>query len=77
MMFKLMVCREITKLMSQRLDTPLGIKDRVVLRMHLAMCSPCKECDRQFEMLHQAGDAYEPLAREQDDTAEKPTRSGL
>nr|WP_298373232.1 zf-HC2 domain-containing protein [uncultured Halomonas sp.] len=74
-MFKLMVCREITKLMSQRLDAPLGFKDRLLLRMHVGMCSACHECNKQFELLHLAGEAYESLAREQDAAGDDPTRS--
>ncbi|WP_227370028.1 zf-HC2 domain-containing protein [Halomonas sp. M20] len=65
-----MICREITKLMSQRLDVPLGIKDRLLLQMHIGMCGACRECNRQFELLHQAGNAYEPLAHEQGNTTE-------
>ncbi|WP_053070665.1 zf-HC2 domain-containing protein [Halomonas sp. PR-M31] len=74
-MFKLMVCREITKLMSRRLDAPLGFKNRLLLRMHVGMCGACHECNKQFELLHQAGNAYKPLAGEQDATDEDPTRS--
>ncbi|MGC3874722.1 zf-HC2 domain-containing protein [Halomonas sp. GXIMD04776] len=68
MMFRLMMCREITKLMSQRLDAPLGTKDRLLLRMHIGMCGACRECSEQFELLHIAGEKYQELTLATDET---------
>lgn len=42
-------------LMSLRQDRPLTFQERLSLRLHLTMCRACRECDRQFEMLHKAG----------------------
>ncbi|WP_240724755.1 zf-HC2 domain-containing protein [Onishia niordana] len=58
-MIKMMMCREVTKLMSKRLDAPLSLKERLVLRVHLSMCHACSECDKQFQLLHQAGQHYQ------------------
>ena len=58
-MIKMMMCSEVTKLMSKRLDAPLSLKERFVLRVHLGMCDACCHCDHQFELLHQAGQHYQ------------------
>jgi predicted anti-sigma-YlaC factor YlaD len=51
----MMMCKEATRLMSLRQDRPLKFRERLSLRLHLSMCSACRECDRQFELLHKAG----------------------
>lgn len=51
----MMMCKRATELMSQRLDRPLTWKEKVSLRLHLSMCGACKQCNRQFELLHLAG----------------------
>ena len=61
MMIRMMMCKEITKLMSRRLEAPLPLQDRFALHMHLAMCGACRECNRQFELLHLAGHEYQNL----------------
>lgn len=53
-MKNLMSCEHATKLMSIRLDKPLPFNDNVTLRMHLGMCSKCRQCNRQMEILNQA-----------------------
>lgn len=57
-MIKMMMCKQATRLMSKRLDIPLSLKERFALRFHLSMCDACCHCDRQFELLHQAGQHY-------------------
>lgn len=51
----MMMCKEATRLMSLRQDRPLSFQERMSLRFHLAMCRACRECDRQFGLLHEAG----------------------
>ncbi|MFG6157428.1 zf-HC2 domain-containing protein [Halomonas sp. 1390] len=51
----MMMCKEATRLMSLRQDRPLTFQERLSLRLHLAMCGACRECDRQFTLLHEAG----------------------
>ncbi|WP_163577342.1 zf-HC2 domain-containing protein [Halomonas faecis] len=63
----MMMCRRATQLMSQRLDRPLTWRERLSLRFHLAMCGPCSECNRQFELLHDAGRRYAPETQGKDD----------
>ncbi|MDY7115028.1 zf-HC2 domain-containing protein [Halomonas sp. SSL-5] len=52
----MMMCKEATRLMSLKQDRPLTFQERVSLRIHLSMCGACRECDRQFILLHKAGD---------------------
>ncbi|WP_458525393.1 zf-HC2 domain-containing protein [Onishia taeanensis] len=66
-MLKMMMCREVTKLMSKRLDAPLTLRERFTLRFHLGMCDACSECDKQFALLHRAGHAYQDHPAPDDD----------
>ncbi|MCE9665826.1 zf-HC2 domain-containing protein [Halomonas sp. M5N1S17] len=61
----MIMCRRATELMSQRLDRPLVWQERLSLRVHLAMCGACSQCNRQFDMLHEAGKRFEPAARDE------------
>ena len=62
----MIMCRRATELMSQRLDRQLIWKERISLRLHLAMCGACTQCNRQFDVLHEAGKRFEPAAQEQE-----------
>ncbi|MDT8894538.1 zf-HC2 domain-containing protein [Halomonas sp. I1] len=53
-------CQAATRLMSLKRDRPLTLGERAALRLHLAMCSACRECDRQFELLHHVNRRFEP-----------------
>lgn len=50
----MLMCREATKLMSLKQDKTLSLRERMALRVHLAMCQACRRCARQFDLLHQA-----------------------
>lgn len=56
----MMMCKEATRLMSLRQDRPLTFQERLSLRLHLAMCAACRECDRQFTLLHGVGRRFGP-----------------
>lgn len=51
----MMMCKQATQLMSLRQDRKLSLGEALSLRMHLAMCGACRQCDRQFTLLHEAG----------------------
>lgn len=53
-MKKLMSCEHATQLMSLKLDEPLCLTDKATLHMHLGMCSKCRQCNKQMEILNQA-----------------------
>ncbi|MCH4562405.1 zf-HC2 domain-containing protein [Halomonas sp. EGI 63088] len=58
-MFKMMMCKEATRLMSRQLDAPLTFQEKLSLKLHLAMCDACTRCNQQFRLLHQAGKHFE------------------
>ncbi len=60
-MFKMMMCKEATRLMSKRLDAPLSFQEKLSLKLHLAMCDACTECNKQFTLLHEVGHRFEVL----------------
>jgi len=54
-MSKLMYsCEEAAKLSSRAMEAPLSISERVLLRMHLAMCARCTNFTRQMDFLRRA-----------------------
>lgn len=63
-MFKMMMCKEATRLMSKRLDAPLSFQEKLSLKLHLAMCDACRNCDKQFTLLHEAGQRFETFEGE-------------
>lgn len=44
-------CREAVRLATEALDSPLSMRGRIELRMHLAMCSACRAYRRQVGAL--------------------------
>ncbi|RDB44074.1 zf-HC2 domain-containing protein [Halomonas sp. DQ26W] len=57
----MMMCKEATHLMSRQLEVPLTFQEKLSLKLHLAMCSACTQCNQQFHLLHQTGKYYERL----------------
>lgn len=45
-------CKRVAELLSQSLDEPLGLLDRLRLRMHLSMCDNCRRVEQQLDSLH-------------------------
>jgi predicted anti-sigma-YlaC factor YlaD len=59
-------CRKMTELMSQQLDRPLSVSERIGLRFHLMMCRGCRNFSRNMAQLRQIFlSARGPLADEQ------------
>ncbi len=55
----MMMCQGATRLMSLKQDRRLTFQERLSLRLHLSMCGACRQCDRQFTLLHRAGERFE------------------
>ena len=55
----MMMCKEATRLMSLKQDRRLTFQERLSLRFHLSMCGACRQCDRQFSLLHRSGERFE------------------
>lgn len=47
-------CKEATELMSQEQDRPLGLAERLGLRLHVLICSACSNYRRQMGVLRAA-----------------------
>lgn len=56
----MMMCKKATRLMSLKQDRPITFQERLSLKLHLSMCSACRECDRQFTLLHGVGRHFGP-----------------
>jgi hypothetical protein len=65
-MTKLMYsCEEAARLSSRAMEEPLSPTERVLLRLHLAMCERCTNFTRQLAFLRQAARKF-PEILEQD-----------
>jgi len=51
-------CKEVTRLLSESQDRPLGISEKIQLEMHLAMCKGCKNFKSQMSFLREACKRY-------------------
>lgn len=49
-----LTCKEVSRLLSQGADRKLGLGERVVLRLHLAICNSCRNVNAQFRFLRLA-----------------------
>ncbi len=54
-------CKEATRLASLQLERQLTLRERLALRMHLAICVGCRRMERQFRFLRQAAGAWMSL----------------
>ncbi len=51
-------CREATRLFSESQERPLTLREKAALRMHVAMCSGCRQCQRHMDILRKAARAF-------------------
>lgn len=47
-------CKEVSELVSQSLDRKLSLRERLGVRLHVAMCGMCATYRRQIEFMHEA-----------------------
>jgi hypothetical protein len=45
-------CRQVAALLTRRFDEPLGLADRIRLRLHLWMCDDCRRIEQQLRRLN-------------------------
>jgi hypothetical protein len=55
---KILNCRDATRLISRELDGPLPFWRRLLLRVHLFWCGPCRDFLRQAALLREAMRRY-------------------
>lgn len=53
-------CKEVSYLLSEAQDRPLGVVERMQLELHLAMCKGCTHLRRQMDFLRGAIRRYPP-----------------
>ncbi|HBH37279.1 MAG TPA: hypothetical protein DDX06_02720 [Curvibacter sp.] len=58
-------CKEVNVLLSEAQDRPLALREKLPLRLHLAMCQGCRNFEKQLDLLRQASRGY---FRRDDDT---------
>lgn len=51
-------CHQVTRLVSESQERQLGLKERMSLKMHVAMCSACRNFSRQIPFIHDSMRAY-------------------
>ncbi len=51
-------CQDITALISQGMDTVLPLRNRLSIRLHVAMCSLCRRYERQLRLLREGARHY-------------------
>lgn len=51
-------CHDATKLMSESQERKLAINERMPLKLHVMMCSGCRNFGRQMNMLRQAARSF-------------------
>lgn len=51
-------CRDITALMSQGLDKKLSLGERLAIRLHVMMCSGCRNFQSQSQFIRKAAHRY-------------------
>ena len=50
----MLTCKEASRLSSEGLDRKLGFRERLLLRMHLALCEGCNRVNAQYHFLRRA-----------------------
>lgn len=53
-MFHLLSCKQATRLLSESLDRPLGLTERLELKLHLKICTGCRRYQQQMHLIRQA-----------------------
>ncbi len=53
-------CKQATELMSRGMDRSLSLSRRISLRIHLMMCSGCRNLNKQMQFLRQASRKIPP-----------------
>jgi hypothetical protein len=51
-------CKQATRLVSRRQERPLGLTDRILLKLHLGWCVACVRFDAQMRFLRRAMQKY-------------------
>jgi predicted anti-sigma-YlaC factor YlaD len=47
-------CKHNTELLSQSYDRPITLRERMAMRLHLLMCSGCRNFEKQLAFIRKA-----------------------
>lgn len=47
----MLTCKHVTRLLSEARDRHLSLGERIGLKLHLFMCSGCRHCGKQLDVL--------------------------
>lgn len=47
-------CKDVSKLATQAMDRPLSLREKLVMRLHLAVCQACRRFVRHVRFLRRA-----------------------
>ena len=47
----MLTCKDASALLSQAQDRPLGLRERLVLKLHLLLCHGCTHFGRQLKLI--------------------------
>lgn len=47
-------CKQNTELLSQALERPITLGEKISMRLHLLMCRGCRNFDKQLHFIHKA-----------------------
>ena len=50
----MLTCKDASRLVSEAEDRPLGLRERLGLRLHLWICANCRRYERQIRFLRKA-----------------------
>ncbi|MFA0812139.1 zf-HC2 domain-containing protein [Microbulbifer epialgicus] len=51
-------CREATRLMSESQERKLPLREQASLKLHLALCAPCRNFSKQMNILRRISKSY-------------------
>jgi len=69
-------CKKAAELLSQSLDEPLDMVDKLRLRMHLSMCGDCRNVQQQLSLIHKMGGELGTLDLCDDQQSQNPNFGG-
>ena len=55
---RMITCKEVTRLSSERLDRPLSVRERFLTRIHMMYCDGSRRVAQQFVFLRRAMTTY-------------------
>lgn len=70
----MLTCKQASQFISQSLDRPLTLRERLALKLHLFICKYCKRFSQQLVSMRVALEAMTKMA-ENDNSIEMPEES--